>query len=115
MTKEDCDAKEGVQWHEGKACNEVECPPPGGCNGKETISKAKCKTKRGQVKKVIVVVKKGTQGQKYTATLDTGQQLEKNAKNNGKAKFTFKGNNRPGCGPNGVTVCDQHKAFNCDC
>ena len=69
LTEPECSQKEGVQWHDGKACNEVECPPPGGCNGKETIKKAKCKTKRGAVKKVIVLVKNGTPGEVYTATL----------------------------------------------
>lgn len=87
----------------------------GDCNGSETISKTKCKTKNGGVKKVIILVKNGTPGDLYTATLDSGELLIKKAKNNGKAKFVFKGNNTPECGANGVTVCDLHKEFNCGC
>jgi len=87
----------------------------GGCNGNEKIKKAKCKTRKGKVKKVIVRVKKGTPGQEYTAKLDTGEELTKSAKSSGKVKFTFKGNDAPPCGANGVTVCDDHKDFNCEC
>ncbi len=92
----------------------VEFTPPA-CNGSEKIIKAKCKTKRGRVKKVIVVVKKGAPKQGYTARLDTGEELTKPAKNNGKVKFTFKGDNAPGCRPNGVNVCGHHKDFDCSC
>ena len=76
----------------------------GGCNGGESITKAKCKTRRGAVKKAIVLVKNGTPGEDYTATLDTGQELVKTAKKSGKAKFKFSGDDAPPCGANGVTV-----------
>ena len=120
LTESGCSQKKGVQWHEGKACDDIECPPPGGCNGKETISKAKCKTKRGAVKKAIVLMKNGTPGEEYTATLDTGQKLTKKAKGSGKAKFTFKGGNKPPCGANAVTISTAGddcvaKDFGCNC
>ena len=87
----------------------------GGCNGNEKITKAKCKTRGGKVKKVVVVVKKATPGADYTAKLDTGEELIEAAKSSGKVKFKFKGDNAPPCGPNGVTVCDKHKGFDCGC
>ena len=86
-----------------------------GCNGNESISKTKCSTRRGSVQKLIVKVKNGTPNSEYTATLDTGQQVTKNANSNGKISFKFKGNNKPPCGDNGVTLCDLHKAFRCGC
>jgi len=85
------------------------------CNIAETIKSAKCKTKRGQVKKVTVVVTNGWPGKEYTATLDTGEEIVKTAKPSGKMKFTFKGENAPPCGANGVTVCNEHKDFDCGC
>ena len=87
----------------------------GGCNGNEKITKAKCKTKKGKVKKVVVVVKKATPGADYTAKLDTGEELIEAAKSSGKVKFKFKGDNAPPCGPNGVSVCAEHKDFDCGC
>jgi len=87
----------------------------GGCTGQETLKKAKCKTKQGVVTKLSVVVKNGSPGEIYTAVLDTGQSLDKKAKDNGTAKFVFKGGDAPPCGDNAVTVCDLRKAFNCGC
>jgi len=85
------------------------------CNGKEVIKRAKCKTRGGKVKKVIVVVKKATPGGEYTATLDTGEKVREAASGKGKVKFKFSGNNAPPCGPNGVSVCDEYREFGCDC
>ncbi len=47
--------------------------------------------------------------------LDTGEEIVKTAKSSGKMKFTFKGKNAPPCGANGVTVCGEHKDFDCRC
>ena len=86
---------------------------PGGCNGDERIKKAKCKTRKGKVKKYLVKVKNTTAGVEYTAALDTGQ-TERNTA--GKSvTFKFKGGNAPPCGPNGVTVCGKHRDGDCDC
>ncbi len=119
LTEQECADKEGVEWHEGKPCNQVECPPAR-CNGNETISKAKCKTKRGAVKKLIVKIKKGTPFMEYTAKLNTGQTVDKNTNKKGKATFKFTRGNKPGCGNNGVTVSTGggdcvSKDFDCNC
>lgn len=87
----------------------------GGCNGNETLAKAKCKVKQGQVRGATVILKNGTPGQQYTAVLDTGQQVAKKAKSSGTAKFSFKGGNAPPCGPNAATVCNKRKALECRC
>ncbi len=117
LTKEECAEAEGV-WHQGETCDEA-CPP-GGCNGNEVISKAKCKTKRGAVKKAIVKLKKATPFTKYMAKLRTGQTVDKEANRRGKATFKFSAGNKPPCGANGVTVSTDGKdcavrTFKCDC
>ncbi len=120
LTEEQCtDTKYSVKWHKAQACDEVECPVT--CNGNENITKRKCKTERGQVKKLLVVVKKCTPGQEYTGTLDSGEKVKnKPAKPNGTVKFKFKRGNKPPCGPNGVTASTGgencvKRFFNCDC
>jgi len=87
----------------------------GGCTGRETISKAKCKIKQGAVNKLTVVVKGATPGENYTAVLDSGQTLDVKAKSKGTAKFVFKGGDKPPCGDNAVSVCDLRKTFRCGC
>ncbi|MEE9293970.1 MAG: hypothetical protein V3W34_03255, partial [Phycisphaerae bacterium] len=111
LRKQECTDRQG-QWYEGKACNEIECPL---CNGREAIKRPKCKTWRGKVKKVTVKVIRGTPGEEYTATLDTGQIMKKSASQRGKVKFKFTRDDAPECGSNGVTVCDKHRDFDCDC
>ncbi len=90
------------------------------CNGNEFFAKTKCKTRNGVVKKLIVLVKLGTPQQEYSAKLDTGQQLSKKAKPNGKVKFNFRGGNKPPCGANAVAISTGgngciRRAFNCGC
>ena len=85
------------------------------CVGTESIRRVMCRVQRGTVKKAIVRVKNATPGQKYKAVLDTGEKATKKAKDNGKIWFRFKGGKAPECGPNGVTVCGQRQAFDCDC
>jgi len=89
--------------------------PSRAASGQEQIKKAKCKTRRGEVKKVTVKVKYVTPMANYGCKLDTGEQLFKQAKPNGKIKFIFSGDNAPPCGPNGATVYDQYKPFDCNC
>lgn len=92
--------------------------PPQGCNGNEIINKAKCKTKRGKVKRVIVKMKKGRPFTKYTAKLDGGQTECRNTNKKGKATFKFK-DDLPECGDNRVTVSSANgeecasKTFKC--
>jgi len=90
------------------------------CNGDEKIGKAKCKTKGGAVKQATIVLKKGVPGQEYICTLDTEESLRATTKKSGKAKFKFKGDDAPPCGPNGaaISVCGEdcaNKAFDCNC
>ncbi len=87
----------------------------GGCNGQETYKKVTCKTKRGAVKKLIVIVKDASIGETLTAVLDSGQSLDRKVSTKGQAKFVFKGGNAPPCGENAVTVCDVREVFDCGC
>lgn len=88
-------------------------PPP--CGGDEKIKKAKCKTKNGEVKKLKVLVTGAVAGNGYVAILDSGESLAKTANNQGKATFTFSGDDAPPCGLNAVTVCGLRKDFDCGC
>jgi len=92
----------------------------GGDCGDSTINKAKCKTKRGLVKKLIVKSKKLTPGQQYTVTLTTGTTITKTAKDNGKANFKFKGDKAPPCGNGTATLSTggndcTNKDYGCNC
>ena len=120
LTEVQCDARQGIEWHEREACDNVDCPQPGGCNGNEFLKATKCKTRNGAIKKLIVIVKRATPGEDYDARLDTGQQVTSTAKGNGKAKFKFKGGEKPPCGENAVTVSTDgerclREEVNCQC
>ncbi len=98
----------GTTFGEGTAC-------PDNCTGGEVIKKATCRTDAGLVVVVVIVIAGATPGEEYTAVLDSGQRLARTANDRGKAKFAFKGNSRPGCGHNGVTVCGKRRSFTCGC
>ncbi len=89
--------------------------PSAPSSGDLAIRKAKCKVRKGAVKKATVMVKNAGPNAEHRCTLHTGQELIKRSKNNGKLRFKFKGGNAPPCGSNGATVRERYKSFDCDC
>ena len=85
------------------------------CNGREEFTGVKCKTRGGAVKKTIVKARNGTPSQPYMCELATGQTDTRDAKDNGRIKFKFRGAKRPPCGENAASFCKTGVDFACGC
>lgn len=79
------------------------------------ITKARCKVRHGQGKKAVVLAVRAGNRAEHLCTLDTGQALIERSSEDGRIKFTFRRETAPPCGPNGATIGDQRRGFDCGC